>query len=128
VVCQIIERTDANTLNRFVRNVVGDKVDLVATDEHLGYDRLTVFGCPRKAVTHSAGEYMCGEIHANYIESFWSLLKRGIIGTYHHVSKSICRSTSWSFNSVTTTAAKPIFSARRTNWRTLQSKPTDAGK
>ena len=37
VVCQIIENTDADTLNRFVRKAVSDKVDLVATDEHAGY-------------------------------------------------------------------------------------------
>jgi len=28
-----------------------------------------------------------GEVHTQYIDSFWSLLKRGIIGTYHNVSK-----------------------------------------
>jgi transposase-like protein len=59
---------------------------LVATDEHLGYDRLTALGYPHKAVTHSSGEYVRGEVHTNNIESFWSLLKRGIVGTYHHVS------------------------------------------
>jgi transposase-like protein len=28
-----------------------------------------------------------GEVHTQYIDSFWSLLKRGIIGTFHNVSK-----------------------------------------
>jgi transposase-like protein len=32
-------------------------------------------------------KYVRGEVHTNNIESFWSLLKRGVIGTYHHVSK-----------------------------------------
>jgi transposase-like protein len=36
VVCQIIEKTDAETLNRFVRKAVSDKVDLVATDDFGG--------------------------------------------------------------------------------------------
>jgi hypothetical protein len=38
-------------------------------------------------VRHSAGEYVRGNVHTQNIESFWSLLKRGVIGTYHHVSK-----------------------------------------
>ena len=30
---------------------------------------------------------MRGDVHTNNIENFWSLLKRGIVGTYHRVSK-----------------------------------------
>jgi transposase-like protein len=86
VVCQVIEKTDAKTLTRFVRKAVSDKVDLVATDEHLGYDRLAASGYQHDTVTHSTGEYVRGEVHTNNIESFWSLLKRGIMGTYHNVS------------------------------------------
>ena len=33
------------------------------------------------------GEYVRGNIHTNSIESFWALLKRGIVGNYHNVSK-----------------------------------------
>ena len=38
------------------------------------------------AVPHSRGEYVHGEVHTNGIESLWSMLKRGITGTYHHIS------------------------------------------
>jgi transposase-like protein len=38
-------------------------------------------------VKHSADEYVRGEVHTQSIDSFWALLKRGIIGTYHNVSK-----------------------------------------
>jgi transposase-like protein len=66
---------------------VSDKVDLVATDEHHGYDRLKAMGYEHDTIAHSAGEYVRGEVHTNNIESFWSLLKRGVVGTFHHVSK-----------------------------------------
>jgi transposase-like protein len=87
VVCQMIENTDAATLSRFVRKTVSGNVDLVATDENLGYDRLQAAGYPHEAVSHSTGEYVRGKVHTNNIEGFWSLLKRGIVGTYHNVSK-----------------------------------------
>ena len=86
VLCRIIENTDTATLDRFVRESVSDKVDLVATDEHSGYRFLKEY-FPHEAVSHGKGEYVRGEVHTNNIESFWSLLKRGIIGQFHHVSK-----------------------------------------
>jgi transposase-like protein len=61
-------------------------VKLVATDEHSGY-RLLSSGLPHQVVRHSQDEYVRGEVHTNNIESFWSLLKRGILGTYHNLSK-----------------------------------------
>lgn len=39
-----------------------------------------------ESVTHSAGEYVNGMAHVNGMESFWSMLKRGYHGTYHHMS------------------------------------------
>ena len=61
-------------------------MDLLATDENPAYDYVRA-GTPHEKVKHSAGEYVRGEVHTNNIESFWSLIKRGVIGTYHHVSK-----------------------------------------
>jgi transposase-like protein len=87
VVCQIIERTDARTLNGFVRKVVSDKVDLVATDEYGGYRYLNALGFPHETVNHLEGEYVRGMVHTANLDSFWALLKRGIIGTYHNVSR-----------------------------------------
>jgi transposase-like protein len=38
-------------------------------------------------VNHSIGEYVRGDVHTNTIEGYFSIMKRGINGTYHHVSQ-----------------------------------------
>lgn len=38
-------------------------------------------------VNHGIGEYVRGECHTNTVESYFALLKRGITGTFHHVSQ-----------------------------------------
>ncbi len=86
VVCELIENADRITMSQFVRKAVGDQVSLVATDEHTGYARLKRH-FPHQTVNHAAGEYVRGNVHTANLDSFWSLLKRGVIGTYHQVSK-----------------------------------------
>lgn len=39
-----------------------------------------------KSVNHSIGEYVRGDVHTNTIEGYFSIMKRGISGVYHHVS------------------------------------------
>src|ERR1700682_5618494 len=92
VVCKMIENTDTMTLDSFVRKTVNrERIDLIATDEHSGYRLLGMggdrFALPHEVVRHSAGEYVRGVVHTNSIESFWSLFKRGVMGSYHKVSK-----------------------------------------
>jgi len=40
-----------------------------------------------ETVNHGIGEYVRGEAHSNTVENYFSILKRGITGTYHHVSQ-----------------------------------------
>ena len=77
----VIDNTDRPTLSGFVtaHTAPGAKV---YTDEHSGYDWVP----NREVVRHSAKEYVNGMAHTNGIESFWSMLKRGYIGTYHKMS------------------------------------------
>jgi transposase-like protein len=101
VVCQAIENTTADTLSLFVEKTVADKVSLIATDEYVGYTDLKHF-YPHETVHHRKGEYVRGRVHTNNIENFWSLLKRGVVGTYHNVSKKYLplylNEFSWRFN------------------------------
>lgn len=84
VVARVIRNTDAGTLQGFVREAVSTKVDLLATDENSSYFGLKEF--PHQFVRHARGEYVVGAVHTQTIDSFWSLLKRGIMGSFHKVS------------------------------------------
>jgi transposase-like protein len=86
VVARVIESADARTLTHFVREAVSHKVSLIAHDDWHGYRPLSK-EFPDGTVRHSAGEYVVGAVHTNTIEGFWSLIKRGVVGTYHQVSK-----------------------------------------
>jgi transposase-like protein len=86
VVARVIDSTDTETLNRFVEETVAHKVSLVSTDDHRGYRYLDK-NFPHGMVHHGDGEYVHGNIHTQTIEGFWSLVKRGIIGAFHKVSR-----------------------------------------
>jgi transposase-like protein len=85
VVARVLGVASQFTLQEFVREAVSNKVSLLATDEHPAYRTLEGFPT-HKTVKHSAGEYVVGAVHTNTIEGFWSIFKRGIIGTFHKVS------------------------------------------
>jgi len=87
VVCQVLNRVTGTMMDDFVKRAVSSNVSLVATDEHSGYARLSQAGFPHETVTHSKGEYVRGHVHTANLDSFWSLLKRGVVGTYHKVSR-----------------------------------------
>jgi hypothetical protein len=65
---------------------VSEKVSLLVTDEWTGYRHVgQVY--PHHIIKHTGGEYVVGAIHTQTIEGFWSIFKRGIVGTFHKVSK-----------------------------------------
>jgi len=80
-----VARTDAASVAGFVaeRTAVGASV---YTDEAAAYGALDG-DYDHRAVNHSAGEYVRGEVHTNGIESFWAILKRAYMGTYHRLSE-----------------------------------------
>jgi transposase-like protein len=86
VVAQVIQSTDKATLESFVRQTVAPDVDLLATDDNYGYRDPLGEGFPHESVNPSGGEYVRRSVHTGSIDSFWALLKRGIIGTFHKVS------------------------------------------
>ncbi len=85
VVARVIRNTDTATMEGFVRQAVSERVSLIASDEHSGYRNLSS-EFNHQFVRHSRGEYVAGAVHTGTIDGFWSLLKRGIMGTFHKVS------------------------------------------
>jgi hypothetical protein len=86
VVARVIENVRADTLTEFVHEAVSDKVSLLCTDQWVGYKHLGK-EYPHAVVDHAKGQYVVGSIHTQTIEGFWSLIKRGVMGTFHKVSK-----------------------------------------
>lgn len=75
-----------------LRNVLVTNVDRgswLMTDDHNGYKKVGTEYVGHGVVAHSRGEYgRHGVFHTNTVESFFAILKRGIIGVYHHVSEA----------------------------------------
>jgi hypothetical protein len=74
-----IRDPNAKTLQRVVRETVEAGAEL-HTDAHLGYRGLAA-DYAHQTINHAV-EYVRGNVHTNGIENFWSLLKRGLKGTY----------------------------------------------
>jgi len=77
-------KLDRKNLKSLVRKNIDTKNSTLFTDEFRGYLGIKTM-MPHKVVDHTKW-YVDGDIHTNTIESFWALLKRGIVGQYHKVS------------------------------------------
>ncbi|HLH88104.1 MAG TPA: IS1595 family transposase [Xanthobacteraceae bacterium] len=86
VVVRVLNNVQRDTLENFVRETVSEKVDLICTDDAPQYNRLH-YRFPHGTVDHSKGEYVHGVIHTNNLDGFWSMIKRGVVGTFHKVSR-----------------------------------------
>jgi transposase-like protein len=83
--------TDASTgtLAKYIRENISEDVEVIVTDEWRGY-KAAVGDHQHETVNHGAKEYARYEngtcISTNTVESAFSLLKRGIIGSWHKIS------------------------------------------
>ena len=77
----VVEHVDGPTLTGFVEGHAATEA-IVYTDEAQAYKTLT----NRHAVKHGVGEWVRDQIHINGMESFWSMLKRAHMGTFHKLS------------------------------------------
>ena len=80
-----VEGTDALTLMEFIKSHVAPG-STVYTDGASAYESFLPYFYKHDSVKHGNKEWARGSIHTNSIESVWSVFKRAIYGTWHHVS------------------------------------------
>src|SRR3990167_3877200 len=84
---RIVASVSSKTLKSAISENVSREARIV-TDELPAYRRAAKgFDGGHMTVNHGAGEYARGDVHTNTAESFFALLKRGVYGSFHHVSK-----------------------------------------
>ncbi len=83
---RVIPDVKAETLKQAVNELVDKSAHLV-TDELRPYFRIGRQYASHRHVKHALGEYVRGDVTTNTIEGFFSILKRGIFGVYHNVSR-----------------------------------------
>ena len=79
----------SGTLQKFIHENISQDVDVLFTDDFKSYrgaaKELRKEG-RHKTIRHKLKIYVKGDIHTNTVESAFSLLKRGVLGTWHRIS------------------------------------------
>jgi transposase-like protein len=99
---KIRRRVVANVTGETLKQAIRDEVDTqarIVTDELSVYAGIgSEYAGGHHKVTHSTREYVRGDIHTNTVESSFALVKRGIMGVYHNVSKDYLHRYLWQFD------------------------------
>jgi len=82
----VVPLVSAQTLRETLLENIHPSSNLI-TDDHPGYKTVGKQFGSHETVNHTDKEYVRGDVYTNTVEGFFSLLKRGINGVYHHVSK-----------------------------------------
>ena len=84
------EDAKSGTLAKYIQENISTDVDVIVTDELISYPKAMikagVHGKQHKTIRHKDRIYVDGDIHTNTVESAFSLLKRGLMGTWHRLS------------------------------------------
>jgi transposase-like protein len=80
----------AGTLAQYIKENVSTDVDVIVTDEYPAYPKAMIAagikGGQHETIRHKDRVYVRGDVHTNTVESAFSLLKRGIVGSWHKIS------------------------------------------
>jgi transposase-like protein len=95
---RVIANVTNDTLKAAIRDVVHPRA-AIFTDENKSYKGIgAYFAGGHQSVCHSAGEYSRDGVNTNTAESSFALVKRGIVGVYHNVSKEYLHRYLWQFD------------------------------
>lgn len=81
-----LARVTGNNVQDVIRREVSLNAHMMSDDLNV-YHPLSMGFRKHETIVHSKGEYARGNVHTNTVEGFFGLLKRGIVGSFHHVSK-----------------------------------------
>jgi transposase-like protein len=84
-----VQDAKSGTLAKYIRQNISKDVEIFLTDEwgpYIPAVEITMPATRHKTINHSSRVYVQGDVHTNTIESAFSLLKRGIVGTWHSIS------------------------------------------
>jgi transposase-like protein len=85
-----VKNAKSNTLAKYIKNSVSVDVNRIITDDWIGYPKAMIKAGfhkdQHKTINHSAKIYVIGDIHTNTVENAFSLFKRAIRGSWHHIS------------------------------------------
>ena len=81
---RLVPNNRRHNLEGFIESSVDDDASIY-TDELKSYEGIA--GKDHQTVKHKDEEWVRGNVHTNSVESVWSLFKRSIVGTYHHIER-----------------------------------------
>jgi transposase-like protein len=80
-----VRDVNSKTLKTILYSQLDPQTSLM-TDGHRAYPAIGANFATHQVVDHSMGEYVRGDAYTNTVESYFAILKRGVFGTFHHVS------------------------------------------
>ncbi len=101
---RIRRRVVANVSGKTLKDAIREEVDRraqIISDGYRGYRGIgRDFAGGHRSVNHTIWEFVRGEVHTNTVESSFALVKRGMMGVYHNVSKEYLHRYLWQFDFV----------------------------
>src|ERR1700730_6478511 len=129
----------AKTLAKYIRENVSEDAEVIFTDDYPSYPsaikRAGMSSRKHKTINHSKRIYVMGDTHTNTIENAFSLFKRGVRGTWHHISAkhlaSYLEEMSFRFNNRTNSylfrdTILKLIASSNLEYKTLTAKNQDA--